>query len=82
MNIKRIITCMMTESDNRTHDIYRYLSVLAVLIGLGLMIYAVGWKDKVFDMTEFGMGIGALFTGAGMALKLKPESDGDDRAGD
>lgn len=66
---------MMTESDNKTHDVFRYLSVLSVLVGLGLMIYAVAWKDQPFDMVQFGMGIGALFTGAGAALKLKHDKD-------
>lgn len=67
---------MFTESDNVTQDLYRYLSLLAILVGLGLEIYVVCCKGQLFDMQTFGIGTGALFAGMGIALKLKQDAPG------
>lgn len=69
-----IITQLFTESDNVTHDLYRYLAVLAIAVGLGLSVYSVVWKSQPFDMLAFGTGIGSLFAGVGVALKLRRET--------
>lgn len=73
MSIGEVVKQLLTESDNITHDLYKYLALVSILTGLGLAVYSVGWKGQVFDMQTFGIGIGALFTGAGIALKLKQE---------
>lgn len=72
--MKNLLRQLFTESDNVTHDLYKYLAVLAILTGLGLNIYTVVIKGAAFVMSEFGIGIGALFAGAGAALAMKPES--------
>lgn len=74
MSVKDVVRQLVTESDNRTHDLYRYLAVLAIVVGLGLQIYVVVWKNSPFDMQTFGLGVGTLFVGIGAALKLKRES--------
>lgn len=68
-----ILRQLLTESDNVTHDLYRYLAIASILTGLGLQIYAIGWKGQPFDMQTFGIGVGALFAGVGVALGLKKE---------
>lgn len=73
MGVKEITTQLLTESDNRTHDVYRYLAVAAIAIGLGLNIYTV-IRGEPFDIQGFGIGVGSLFTGVGIALSLKKES--------
>lgn len=72
--IRDVVRQLMTESDNVTHDLYRYLAVLSILVGLGLAVYSVGWKNQPFDMQTFGVGVGALFAGVGVALGLKKET--------
>ena len=74
MRLRDITQQLLTESDNITHDIYRYLSLLSILTGLGLQIYVIGWKNQPFDMQTFGIGIGALFAGVGIALGLKKDA--------
>lgn len=74
MSLRTVVRHLMTESDNVTHDLYRYLAVLAVAVGLGLSVYVVGWKNQPFDMQTFGVGVGALFAGVGVALGLKKET--------
>jgi hypothetical protein len=69
---------MLTESDNSTVDAVRVLALVAVVIGLALQIWVVvrwfGPAPQPFDFQNFGIGVGALFGGVGVALKLKPES--------
>lgn len=74
MSLQDVARQLMTESDNVTHDLYRYLALLAIATGLSLNVFAVGWKGQAFDMQAFGVGVGALFAGVGVALKLKPET--------
>jgi uncharacterized membrane protein YczE len=64
---------LLTETDNETQDVFRWLVVLCVFVGLGLQVFAI-LKNQHFDMMQYGTGIGALLLGAGAALKLKPES--------
>lgn len=72
--MSKILRDLLTDSDNLTHDIYRYLALLSILTGLGLSIYVVVVKDQPFDMQQFGIGIGVLFAGVGVALGLKKET--------
>ena len=65
---------LLTESDNHTQDLFRWLAVLSVLVGLGLSIYSVAFKGQSFDMIQFGTGIGLLLAGTGAALAMRPES--------
>ena len=69
-----VLTDLLTESDNVTHDLYRYLSIAAILTGLGLNIYSVVWQSAKFDMQEFGIGVGALFAGMAVALNFKKDT--------
>jgi hypothetical protein len=77
--IRDVIRQLFTEADNRTHDIYSYLAVGSIVVGLSLNIYAV-IKGQPFDMQTFGIGTGALFAGVGVALGLKKESSNEDKS--
>lgn len=74
MTIRDVLREMMTESDNITHDLYRYLAVGSVFFAMGCQFYAIN-QGQQFNMQDFGVGIGALFAGIGVALGLKKESD-------
>ncbi|MBV8464623.1 MAG: hypothetical protein JO218_01645 [Burkholderiales bacterium] len=60
---------LITGDDNTTLDPHFALGVLAVLIGLGLEVYAVA-AGKAFDLQGFGIGAGALIAGMGAGKKL------------
>ena len=66
---------IVTGIDGVSHDIGRWGAVLMCLTGIGLQIYAVGWKGQAFDMQAFGIGSGALATGIGAMLKLKADTE-------
>lgn len=74
MTIRDVLREMMTESDNITHDLYRYLAVGSVFFAMACQLYAIK-EGQQFSMQDFGLGIGALFAGIGVALGLKKESD-------
>lgn len=69
--MKRLLTQMMTGKDGVTHDLMRYMAVVSLAVGLGLVIYVVVVKGQPFDLTSYGMGVGALFLSVGGALNLK-----------
>ena len=75
MSLRTVLRQLMTESDNVTHDLYRYLAILSIITGLGLQVYSIGWKGQPFDMLAFGAGIGALAAGIGALLKLKETNE-------
>lgn len=68
---------MMTECDNKTHDVFKYLALTTIIIAHGLQVYVVVVEGQVFDMQQFGIGVGVLFAGMGAALMMKPESKPD-----
>lgn len=69
------LTNLTTGRDNTTHDVARVLAIASFITGLGLSIYAVGWKAQPFDLQQFGIGVGAMFAGLGAALKLKENTE-------
>ncbi|MCX6010324.1 MAG: hypothetical protein NTW48_09930 [Chloroflexi bacterium] len=73
MSMRDVVRQLLTDSDNVTHDLYRYMAVFGIVTGLGLQVYAVGWHNQPFDMQTFGIGTGALFAGVGVALGLKKD---------
>lgn len=72
--MRKLLRDILTESDNVTHDLYRYLAIVSIISGIGMQIYAVGWHSQPFDMQAFGVGTGALFAGVGVALGLKKDT--------
>lgn len=68
-----VLRGMMTETDNRTHDLFRYIAVVSAVVGLALQVHVVVWKSQAFDFQQFGIGVGVLFAGIGAALAMKPE---------
>lgn len=68
-------TQLLTGKDNATHDIARWLGTLAIFVGIALEIYSVIWLKKPFNLQEYGLGMGAVFTGLGAAIKLKENTE-------
>lgn len=73
MGLPTIFRHLLTESDNITHDVFRYLAVLCIFVGLGLEVYVIVLKEpsQPFDFMTFGTGVGVILTGTGAALALR-----------
>ena len=68
-HVKRVKQ-LLTESDNETHDIFRWLSLASVAVAIGLSIYSVV-QGGLFDAQSYGIGLGGLLAGTGVAIGLK-----------
>lgn len=65
-----MLTQLLTEADNTTHDLIRWLAFIAMLVGLGLEVYAVV-KQVPFDLQAYGIAVGAMLGSTGLSIKLK-----------
>ena len=66
----RIVKQLLTESDNETHVIFRYLSLFSIAVAIGLSIYSV-INGGLWDAQSYGIGLGGLLAGTGVAIGLK-----------
>lgn len=72
--MNKIVKEWLTESDNETFDVTKALAALSILAGIVLAVVSVVWKDAPLNMQDYGIGMGALFGGLGVALGLKKET--------
>ena len=73
--MRNFLIHLFTESDNKTFDVARVLAALAIITGLALAIISVVYKNAPLNMQDYGIGIGALFAGVGVALGLKKDTN-------
>lgn len=72
--LKNFLTHLFTETDNTTFDLTRILAFISIIVGLSMVVYSVVKNSQPFIFQDFGIGVGALFTGLGVALGFKKES--------
>jgi hypothetical protein len=70
----KVIKDIYTESDNETWDLSKMLATASIVSAILLNAYTV-YKGSDFNMQDFGIGMGALFGGVGVALGMKKESN-------
>ena len=70
--LQRFIRESLTDESNVTWDAFRILAVASILVGFVLQAASVA-QGKPFDMQAFGIGIGSLLAGVGVALRLNKE---------
>lgn len=73
-SIKKWLTELFTESDNKTADLSKILALLAIVNGLYLATYAVVVTKAVFSFQDFGTGVGIMFAGLAFVLGFKKET--------
>lgn len=61
----------LTGPNNDNYELWRAMSLVAFLIGMGLTIYAVGWRGDAFELEDFAWGVGVLLFGASGGTALK-----------
>lgn len=60
---------LLTDDDNSTHNIFKYLVLFAVLMGVIYAGYAL-IVQVPFNLLEYGTGLGAVLVAAGSALGI------------
>lgn len=69
-----------TEPDNKTICPVRVIAIFGTVQGLGMQSWDVFANHVAFNLEQFGIGLGAILTTAGVALGLKkdsPKKDGE-----
>lgn len=73
--MKKVIVDWFTEVDNKTFDVTKALAVVSLANANFLAAYSVVVLHNAFDIQVYGLGVAALFTGVGVALNMKKESN-------
>ena len=58
-------------------DLVRVGTALSLIVGLGLTVYAVGWRGDPFDLTAFGTGIGLILAAGGGAMWARKDRESE-----
>lgn len=68
-----VIKHWFTESDNQTWDLSKAMGAFSFVFFHSAVGYST-YLSHTFDMQQYGVGVGALFTTLGVLLGLKKES--------
>jgi hypothetical protein len=68
---------LTADRDSRTYDLVRVGTAMALVVGLGLTVYAVGWRGDPFDLTAFGTGIGLILAAGGGAMWARKDRESE-----
>lgn len=66
---------LTADRDSSTFDLVRVGTALSLAVGLGLTIYAVGWRGDAFDLTAFGTGVGLILAAGGGAMWARRDKE-------
>lgn len=76
MHLRGIGRDLGTGPDGRTHDVARWMAIASTITAIGLTAYSVVYNPAyVWSITDFGLGMGSLFTGTGILIKAKESSE-------
>ena len=68
---------LTADRDSRVYDLVRVGTAAALVVGMGLTVYAVVWRGEMFDLTAFGTGIGLILAAGGGAMWARKDREGD-----
>ena len=74
MDIKQILTQLLTGKDNRTHDIIRWITLLGFIGYIALAFYNL-YLTHILSLIDFATGLATIITSSGVALGLKSNSE-------
>ena len=73
-SIKELLSNIFTEPDNATFCIVKVGAGLTVIYALAAASFHHFYLKEAFVIQDFGVGMGAVFAGVGVALGLKKDS--------
>lgn len=68
---------LTADRDSKTFDLVRVGTALSLAVGLGLTVYAVGWRGDAFDLAAFGTGIGLILAAGGGAMWARKDKEAE-----
>lgn len=70
-----ILKQLLTGKDGETHDIARWLGAISVLTFLAVTVHSVVFQHAEWKMSDFGIGLGAVFASVGAFIRLKQDAE-------
>tara|TARA_B100000678_G_C18098851_1_gene457920 strand:+ start:214 stop:456 length:243 start_codon:yes stop_codon:yes gene_type:complete len=67
----KLFNDLFTGPTNDNYELWRVMSAISFLIGMGLVVYTVAWRGQDFDLEQFAWGVGVLLFGASGGTALK-----------
>ena len=74
---KFIRDLLTADKHSSVWDLVRVGTALSLIVGLGLTVYAVGWRGDAFDLTAFGTGIGLILAAGGGAMWARKDREAE-----
>ena len=74
---KFIRDLLTADKYSSVYDLVRVGTALSLIVGLGLTVYAVGWRGDPFDLTAFGTGIGLILAAGGGAMWARKDKEAE-----
>ena len=68
---------LTADRDSRVYDLVRVGTAAALVVGMGLTVYAVVWRGETFDLTAFGTGIGLILAAGGGAMWARKDRESE-----
>ena len=68
---------LTADRDSRVYDLVRVGTAAALVVGMGLTVYAVVWRGETFDLTAIGTGIGLILAAGGGAMWARKDRESD-----
>jgi len=65
------------DARSRVYDLVRVGTGAALVVGMGLTIYAVVWREQPFDLAAFGTGIGLILAAGGGAMWARRDRESE-----
>ncbi len=75
--MKFIRDLLTADRDSRVYDLVRVGTAAALVVGMGLTVYAVVYRGEAFDLTAFGTGIGLILAAGGGAMWARKDRESD-----
>ena len=69
--LRKLFHDWLTGPCNDNFELWRAMSGLSFLTGMGLVLYTIVWRGESFDLMDFALGTGALLATLSGATALK-----------
>ena len=68
---------LTADRESKVYDLVRVGTATALVVGMGLTVYAVVFRGDHFDLAAFGTGIGLILAAGGGAMWARKDRESD-----
>ena len=75
--MKFVRDLLTADRDSKVYDLVRVGTALSLVVGLGLTVYAVGWRGDPLDLPACGTGTGPILAAGGGAMWARKDRESE-----